>query len=67
VVPALDRPSELDWEGSVLMDIYGDLEDRYGARAECAYLLRPDLYVGFRSQPADREALLAYLCRIFVR
>jgi hypothetical protein len=66
VIPAVDRPRDLDWGGSVLMDIYGDLEDRYGARAECAYLLRPDLYIGFRSQPADLDALLAYLSRIFL-
>lgn len=66
VVPGGDRPPELTWHGSVLMDIYGDLEDRYGARAECLYLIRPDLYVGYRSQPADRDALLEYLSRIFV-
>jgi 2-polyprenyl-6-methoxyphenol hydroxylase-like FAD-dependent oxidoreductase len=66
VVPGDERPTQLAWKGSVLMDIYGDLEDRYGARAECLYLIRPDLYVGFRSQPADQDALLAYLQRIFI-
>jgi 2-polyprenyl-6-methoxyphenol hydroxylase-like FAD-dependent oxidoreductase len=65
VVPGADRPGDLDWHGSLLMDMYGDLEDRYGARAECLYLLRPDLYVAFRSQPVDGDALLAYLGRIF--
>jgi len=65
VVPGAERPAALDWSGSVLHDVDGDLEERYGAQAECLYLLRPDLYVGFRSQPADEEALLAHLNRIF--
>jgi 2-polyprenyl-6-methoxyphenol hydroxylase-like FAD-dependent oxidoreductase len=65
VVPGADRPTELEWRGSVLIDVFGDLEDRYGSRAECLYLLRPDLYIGYRSQPADQSALLAYLSRIF--
>jgi 2-polyprenyl-6-methoxyphenol hydroxylase-like FAD-dependent oxidoreductase len=66
VVPGDERPPELEWHGSILLDIYGDLEDRYGARAECLYLVRPDLYIGFRSQPADEVALIQYLKRIFV-
>ncbi|MCC6997161.1 MAG: FAD-dependent monooxygenase [Deltaproteobacteria bacterium] len=65
VVPGAERPAALDWSGSVLHDVDGDLEERYGAQAECLYLLRPDLYVGFRSQPADEEALLGHLNRIF--
>lgn len=65
VVPGAERPAALDWSGSVLSDVDGDLEERYGAQAECLYLVRPDLYVGFRSQPADEEALLAHLNRIF--
>jgi 2-polyprenyl-6-methoxyphenol hydroxylase-like FAD-dependent oxidoreductase len=66
IVPAADRPEELEWRGSVLLDPFGELEDRYGARAECLYLLRPDLYIGFRSQPADQDALFAYLESIFI-
>ena len=38
---------------------------RYGARAGCLYLVRPDGYVGFRAQPVDPEALLAYLDRLY--
>lgn len=66
VVPGDERPGALDWQGSILMDIYGDLEDRYGARAECLYLIRPDLYVGYRSQPAEEAPLIAYLERLFL-
>jgi 2-polyprenyl-6-methoxyphenol hydroxylase-like FAD-dependent oxidoreductase len=67
VVPASDCPSELDWDGSLLFDPEGELEERYGASAECAYLIRPDLYVGYRSQPADEESLLAHLSKTFSR
>ena len=35
--------------------------DKYGARGGCLYLVRPDGYVGFRSQPADADALTDYL------
>lgn len=41
--------------------------DKYGARAACLYLLRPDGYVGFRSQPADGERLNEYLQTWLVR
>jgi 2-polyprenyl-6-methoxyphenol hydroxylase-like FAD-dependent oxidoreductase len=66
IVPRRDRPPSLAWDGSLLLDPEGDAEDRYGASAECSYLIRPDLYVGFRSQPAEAANLLAYLARIFV-
>jgi hypothetical protein len=45
----------------VLLDPARSAEQRYGARSECLYLVRPDLYVGFRSQPADEAALVKHL------
>lgn len=54
-------PEALAWDGVTILDPEGDLEYRYGARAECLYLVRPDLYLGYRSQPAALEPLLAYL------
>jgi hypothetical protein len=50
----------------VLIDPDGELHRRYGASREGLYLMRPDGYVGFRSQPADVSALRAYLDRLFV-
>jgi 2-polyprenyl-6-methoxyphenol hydroxylase-like FAD-dependent oxidoreductase len=41
-----------------------EIEERYDARAECLYLVRPDLYVAFRSHPADGDALDTYLSRL---
>ena len=51
---------------SVLLDPEGDLELRFGAVAECLYLIRPDLYIAYRSQPAELEPLAKYLSSIFV-
>jgi 2-polyprenyl-6-methoxyphenol hydroxylase-like FAD-dependent oxidoreductase len=65
IVTRHDRPSALPAELSVLRDT-GEVERRYGAQTECLYLIRPDLYVGFRSQPADGDALDAHLASILV-
>ncbi len=63
VVRADVRPSALPADVDVILD-RGELEDRYGAASECLYLVRPDLYIGFRSQPAHGEALDAYLSEL---
>ena len=65
VVPHTAPPAELAWDGSIVLDPQGALHRRYGAGSECLYLIRPDGYVGFRSQPADGAALDAYLSSIF--
>lgn len=49
---------------SVLLDPGGECHSRYGARASCLYLVRPDEHIGFRAQPEDPEALLMYLDRL---
>jgi len=49
-----------------LIDARGELHHRYGARVDCLYLIRPDGYVGFRSQPVEAEALESYLGRTFL-
>jgi 2-polyprenyl-6-methoxyphenol hydroxylase-like FAD-dependent oxidoreductase len=51
--------------GRVLLDPDGEAEDVYGATAECAYVIRPDLYIGHRSQPASQDHLLTHLRKIF--
>jgi 2-polyprenyl-6-methoxyphenol hydroxylase-like FAD-dependent oxidoreductase len=64
VVPASERPAVLGGSHPVLLDPGGDLHCGFGARAECAYVVRPDGYIGYRAQPADAEAILAYLDRL---
>jgi hypothetical protein len=49
----------------VVCDGESAVHQRYGARSECAYLIRPDGYVGYRAQPADGDKLIAYLETIF--
>ncbi len=61
VTPKRERPTEVPGEIVVLLDPDGELERAYAATTECAYLVRPDLYVGYRSQPADEGKLVSYL------
>jgi 2-polyprenyl-6-methoxyphenol hydroxylase-like FAD-dependent oxidoreductase len=49
-----------------LLDPSDHLHRRFGAHSECLYLIRPDGYVGYRSQPPDAGRLRAFLERIFV-
>jgi hypothetical protein len=44
-----------------LLDTSGALHQRHAAAEPSIVLLRPDGYVGFRSQPADALALLSHL------
>lgn len=59
-------PSDLGWNGSILLDPTGELHERYGARTSAAYLIRPDGYIGFRGQPASGAPVLAYLRTLFL-
>ena len=61
VTPRRTRPDGLTDETTVVFDPDGELERAYAASTECLYLLRPDLYVGYRSQPADETKLVTYL------
>jgi hypothetical protein len=62
VVPMPNPPDALaTWPGATLLDPDGKLHDAYGAGAECLYLIRPDGYIGYRAQPAERLPLLTYL------
>jgi 2-polyprenyl-6-methoxyphenol hydroxylase-like FAD-dependent oxidoreductase len=66
IVPRGDRPAELPADERVVLDTSKTLHRRYGAGSECLYLIRPDGYVGFRSQPASWQALEAHLQGILV-
>jgi hypothetical protein len=64
VVPGERRPPGLDGVG-VLLDPDRDAHHRYGAAAESLYLVRPDGYIAFRSQPATARPVLDHLARVF--
>src|SRR5258705_7403264 len=60
-----ELPEDLVGKGEILLDPRGELHHRYGARSACLYVVRPDGYIGFRSQPPDLEALESYFTQIF--
>jgi len=66
VVPRRAAPAQLQNTEDVLLDPRSALHRRYGAGSECLYLIRPDGYVGFRSQPATWKALEEHLSLILV-
>ena len=66
VIPAARAPAELAWDGPIILDRDGELHRRFGARAECQYLIRPDHHIAFRSQPASRHRLVEYLRRVLI-
>jgi len=47
-------------EQLILLDKDGSLHHKYGAAHSCLYLIRPDGYVGFRSQPVELNELQKY-------
>jgi 2-polyprenyl-6-methoxyphenol hydroxylase-like FAD-dependent oxidoreductase len=61
-----ELPEDLVGKGEILLDPRGELHHRYGARSACLYVVRPDGYIGFRSQPPDPEALKSYFTQIFL-
>jgi peroxiredoxin len=65
VVPMAQALESAHLEGPVVADPDKALHARYGAKAECLYLIRPDGYIAYRSQPADGDRLLAYLDTLF--
>ena len=66
VIGAASKPETLTWDGPIVLDTDRSLHHRFGAGAPCLYLVRPDGYVGYRSEPADAEKLWAYLDRLFI-
>jgi hypothetical protein len=66
LIVAHELPGDLAGKGEILLDPRGELHHRYGARSECLYVVRPDGYIGFRSQPPNPEALKSYLTQIFL-
>ena len=64
VTPQAERPADLPEELAVVLDTEGALEAAYGAQTECLYLVRPDGYIGFRSQPANGAALEEYFRKV---
>ncbi|MGH7801299.1 MAG: FAD-dependent monooxygenase [Thermodesulfobacteriota bacterium] len=58
--------ADLNLEGSTLLDYEKSLHHKYEAGSNCLYLVRPDGYIGFKSQPINTEHLQEYLYKIFI-
>jgi 2-polyprenyl-6-methoxyphenol hydroxylase-like FAD-dependent oxidoreductase len=67
VLPAGTRVPSTGPRLPVWLDTDGRLHEKLHARDRTLVLVRPDGYIGFRCQPADRDALAAYLSRYLVR
>jgi 2-polyprenyl-6-methoxyphenol hydroxylase-like FAD-dependent oxidoreductase len=59
--------NKLNKEVEVLVDEDQSLHHLYGAAKECFYIIRPDGYVGFRSQSLSPEAITTYFEKISAR
>ena len=66
VIPRAARLDPSHWDGSILVDTQGDLYRLWASEGESLYLIRPDGYLGYRSQPADSARLFSYLEMIFI-
>ena len=66
-VHLLAASTEQPWDGPRYDDPRLIAHRRYGVTAPALALIRPDGYIGFRSQPANGNALRDYLDRIFTR
>jgi 2-polyprenyl-6-methoxyphenol hydroxylase-like FAD-dependent oxidoreductase len=58
-------PPSLKFDGGVYVDSDHGAHDLYGAASEAQYLIRPDYYIGFRSQPASFDQLEKYMVKVF--
>jgi len=63
---AIGRGTEpRDWDGPLIIDERGELHARYGATLPCAYLVRPDDHIAYRSCPMDADGLQSFLIGLF--
>lgn len=67
IVSGSELPATLNWDGVVLLDEQGELHKHYGTGVTTLYFIRPDGYIGFRSQPVMEEPLWTYLGKLFLQ
>ncbi len=54
------------WADQVIVDNDSGMHARYAVTSDCAYLIRPDGYIGFRTHPVVPDAMLGYLTNLFL-
>ena len=60
-----DAPPKLTFDARYLVDFTEQLHEDYAASGSTVYLVRPDGYVAYRSQPVDHEELEGHLLKWF--
>lgn len=48
----------------VIRDVEDGFRSAYAADGSCAYLVRPDGYIGYRQRPLDRDGVISALSRV---
>lgn len=66
IVPRPGEKPQVLREEPLVFDHNGVLHQRYGARGECLYLIRPDGHVAYRAQPLDQQKFADYLTRVLI-
>lgn len=61
VTPHDPVPAELAEHATIVRDAALEAHNRYSTQSEAAFLVRPDNYIAWRSQPAEFAQLLGYL------
>jgi hypothetical protein len=65
ILPPDGRAAVAAHDSSIVVDAKGELHRVYRVGGEVLFVIRPDGYVAFRSEPADAEGLTAYLATMF--
>jgi len=65
VSPWLVTPRPREWSGQLLVDQDRSIHRKFGATSPCAYLIRPDGYIGYRASPVSPDRISAYLTSVF--
>jgi hypothetical protein len=59
--------AKLKWDATpMLLDPMNQAHDHFGVKDACLYLIRPDLYIGFRGKLKDSYLLTEYMNRVLV-
>lgn len=64
VLPRFEAPRYVNYDGQIVLDGDGTLHYRYGARGPCLYVIRPDGYIGYRSDVVDGAGVEEHLAEI---
>ncbi|MBV9232019.1 MAG: FAD-dependent monooxygenase [Chloroflexi bacterium] len=67
IIAGINPPTHLTWNGSILLDPQDKLHTIYGAHRQSLYFIRPDGYIGLRSQLTTEEQLFGYMKHILFK